>query len=161
MKKTKNKEQKTAAKKKSKKEPVKYDPFIREDIYEVIMKNVGWLRDACIKYAGIDEAPIEVWKKIDAMILEISERAFKKEVHGYYYHKEPMKRATYTISQRVREKWRKEQIVIWSGKMIEGDREWNEHCCYHIFLDCAIWLSENSKQEKASANKGDDEENVD
>lgn len=150
MKRTKQKLLHQPTEKKQKKEPAQYDPFIRNDIYEVVMQNVGWLRDACMKYAGIDEAPVEVWKKIDEMILEISRRAIKKEVYGHYYRTEPMKRATYTISQRVREKWRKEQIVIWASQMIDGDRDWNEHCCYHIFLDCAIWLSENSKQEKAA-----------
>ena len=110
--------------------------------------SVGALNAALYSQNDFDKAQ-EVWKKIDEMILEISRRAIKKEVYGHYYRTEPMKRATYTISQRVREKWRKEQIVIWASQMIDGDRDWNEHCCYHIFLDCAIWLSENSKQEKA------------
>ena len=51
---------------------------------------------------------------------------------------------------------RKDMIVWWADQWDDGDDEWNVHVCNQIWLDIAIWISENAKAEKEPKKKDDD-----
>ena len=122
-----------------------------------ISDNLPWIREVCEKYKGIEPVPLEIWKKLDELVIEISKEAERCEENGHYYHTEPIKRATYNISHKVREMRRKDMILYWVDHWTDGDTEWNIHVCNQIWLDIAIWLSENAKVEKETKKSEDDD----
>lgn len=131
-----------------KKKSVGYSEFICIVILQKISEKLPWIREVCEKYRGIEAAPIEVWKQMDEIVMDISREAERRGETGHHYRTEPIKRATYNISHQVREKQRKDMILHWADQWIDGDTDWNVHVCNQIWLDIAIWLSENSKVEK-------------
>lgn len=142
-------------KKTKKRDSVGYSEFIRTVIFSKISEKCQWIHDICEKYKGINEAPLEVWKQMDEIVMDISREAARLGETGHHYRTEPVKRATYNISHRVREMQRKDMIIDWADQWDDNDNDWNVHVCNQIWLDIAIWLSENSKVEKESKKKSE------
>ena len=61
--------------KKQKKEPTRYSEFISTVMLKKISDNLPWIREVCEKYKGIEPIPLEEWKKLDNLIIEISKEA--------------------------------------------------------------------------------------
>ena len=141
--------------KKQKKEPARYSEFISTVMLKKISDNLPWIREVCEKYKGIEPVPLEIWKKLDELVIEISKEAKRCGEDGYHYHTEPIKRATYNISHKVREMQRKDMILKWAEQWSSSDQEYNIHVCHQIYLDIAIWLTENAKTEKVENKKED------
>ena len=137
-------------------EPADYSEFIRTVIFRKISENRQWIRDVCERYRGIGEVPNDVWHRLDELVIDISREAEKCGETGHHYRTEPVRRATYNISHRVREMERKDMIVWWADQWDDNDDEWNVYVCNQIWLDIAIWLSENAKAEKELKKKDDD-----
>ena len=143
---------------KKKREPAKYSEFISKVVLEKISAKLPWIREVCEKYKGIEPVPVEIWKQLDEITIDISKEAKKWGDSGHHYHTEPIKRATYNISHQVREMQRKDMILYWADQWTDGDTEWNIHVCNQIWLDIAIWLSENAKVEKEKKKSEEDED---
>ena len=141
--------------KNQKKEPARYSEFISTVMLKKISDNLPWIREVCEKYKGIEPVPLEIWKKLDELVIEISKDAERCEENGHYYHTEPIKRATYNISHKVREMQRKDSILKWAEQWSSSNQEYNIHVCHQIYLDIAIWLTENAKTEKVENKKED------
>ena len=151
----------TSTKEKKEKKKVDFDPFIKTVIYKETMENMNWIVDVCRKYEGIGEITKEIWDKLNNFVLSVSKQARDWNYQSNCIIDKPYKMATYNISHRVREMQRKKFIIDWSERLIPGDEENNIYVCYQVFGHVAIWLSENSKEEKSSSSKKDNDDSVD
>ena len=124
------------------------------------MENMDWIVDVCRKYEGIGEITKEIWDKLNNFVLSISKQARDWKYQSNCIIDKPYKMDTYNISHRVREMQRKKFIIDWSERLIPGDEENNIYVCYQVFGHVAIWLSENSKAEKSSSSKKDNDDSV-
>ena len=150
----------TSTKEKKEKRNVDFDPFIKTVIYKETMENMDWIVDVCRKYEGIGEITKEIWDKLNNFVLSVSKQARDWKYQSNCIIDKPYKMATYNISHRVREMQRKKFIIDWSERLIPGDEENNIYVCYQVFGHVAIWLSENSKEEKSSSSKKDNDDSV-
>ena len=157
---TKKKATETSTKEKKEKRKVDFDPFIKTVIYKETMENMDWIVDVCRKYEGIGEITKEIWDKLNNFVLSVSKQARDWNYQSNCIIDKPYKMATYNISHRVREMQRKKFIIDWSERLIPGDEENNIYVCYQVFGHVAIWLSENSKEEKTSSSKKDNDDSV-
>ena len=157
---TKKKATETSTKEKKEKRKVDFDPFIKTVIYKETMENMNWIVDVCRKYEGIGEITKEIWDKLNNFVLSVSKQARDWNYQSNCIIDKPYKMATYNISHRVREMQRKKFIIDWSERLIPGDEENNIYVCYQVFGHVAIWLSENSKEEKTSSSKKDNDDSV-
>ena len=150
----------TSTKEKKEKRKVDFDPFIKTVIYKETMENMDWIVDVCRKYEGIGEITKEIWGKLNNFVLSVSKQARDWKYQSNCIIDKPYKMATYNISHRVREMQCKKFIIDWSERLIPGDEENNIYVCYQVFIHVAIWLSENSKTEKSSSSKKDNDDSV-
>lgn len=150
----------TSTKEKKEKRKVDFDPFIKTVIYKETMENMDWIVDVCRKYEGIGEITKGIWDKLNNFVLSVSKQARDWKYQSNCIIDKPYKIATYNISHRVREMQRKKFIIDWSERLIPGDEENNIYVCYQVFGHVAIWLSENSKEEKTSSSKKDNDDSV-
>ena len=148
----------TSTKEKKEKRKVDFDPFIKTVIYKETMENMDWIVDVCRKYEGIGEITKEIWDKLNNFVLNVSKQARDWKYRSNFIIGKPYKMATYNISHRVREMQSKKFIIDWSERLIPGDEENNIYVCYQVFIHVAIWLSENSKTEKSSSSKKDNDD---
>ena len=150
----------TSTKEKKEKRKVDFEPFIKTVIYKETMENMDWIVDICRKYEGIGEITKEIWDKLNNFVLSISKQARDWKYRSNFIIDKPYKMATYNISHRVREMQCKKFIIDWSERLIPGDEENNIYVCYQVFVHVAIWLSENSKVEKSSSSKKDNDDSL-
>ena len=150
----------TSTKEKKEKRKVDFEPFIKTVIYKETMENMDWIVDICRKYEGIGEITKENWDKLNNFVLSVSKQARDWTYRSNFIIDKPYKMATYNISHRVREMQCKKFIIDWSERLIPGDEENNIYVCYQVFIHVAIWLSENSKIEKSSLSKKDNDDSV-
>lgn len=150
----------SSTKEKKKKRKVDFDPFIKSCVYKETMENMDWIVDICRKYEGIGEITKEIWDKLNNFVLSVSKQARDWNYRSNCIIDKPYKMATYNISHRVREMQCKKFIIDWSERLIPGDEENNIYVCYQVFGHVAIWLSENSKVEKSSSSKKDNDDSV-
>ena len=150
----------SSTKEKKQKRKVDFDPFIKTVVYKETMENIDWIVDICRKYEGIGEITKEIWDKLNNFVLSVSTQARDWKYKSNCIIDKPYKMATYNISHRVREMQFKKFIIDWSDRLIPGDEENNIYVCYQIFIHVAIWLSENSKVEKSSSSKKDNDDSL-
>ena len=150
----------SSTKEKKEKRKIDFDPFIKIVIYKETMENMGWIVDICRKYEGIGEITKEIWDKLNNFVLSISKQARDWKYRSNCIIDKPYKMATYNISHRVREMQSKKFIIDWSNRLIPGDEENNIYVCYQVFIHVVIWLSENSKTEKSSPTKKDNDDSL-
>ena len=150
----------SSTKEKKEKRKVDFDPFIKTVVYKETMENMNWIVDICRKYEGIGEITKEIWDKLNNFVLSISKQARDWNYRSNFIIDKPYKMATYNISHRVREMQSKKFIIDWSERLIPGDEENNIYVCYQVFRHVVIWLSENSKTEKSSASKKDNDDSM-
>ena len=141
---------------KDKKEPVQYHLFIQGPLRQMITSYKDEIYRMCSEYRGIEEMPLDCWKSIDRMILEILKKAADEKWNTNYMRMSFAKRISpYSLACKVREMQTKENILFWIDSMdITGDDvDWNAHCCYQVFIQLAVMIGENSRQEKISEKK--------
>ena len=149
------------AKKKEKKELSKNSEFIRTTMKEHIMAHKDEIRKMCAEYTGIEEMPIEYWKRLDTIILDIFKKAADAKDTDHFFRMTYAKRQTpYSLICRVREKQSREFIVNWIDRIVtdekgKDDDDWNAYCCHQVYSHIAVMLSENSKQEKTEKKSKD------
>ena len=141
---------KTASEKpaEEKKKRAQYDPFILGPLTDIITEHRDEIRQMCSEYIGIEEMPIDYWKRLDTIVLEVLKAAADNNWQTHYMRMTYTKRQSpYNISCRVREQQSRKFIVGWIDSMDEDghDDDWNSHCCYQVFTHLAIMLNENSK----------------
>ena len=150
--KTEKKEKKPREKKTvDKSDKVGYSKFICTVQKDIILKHLDRIEDICRTYQGIDECPIDIWKELDTIVIEVGKAYYDfdddKSKNGFrtYMRIKPKKRATYTITQKVMEMERKKFILELCERIKNADEEYTIHYANLIFCHLAIWLDENGK----------------
>ena len=137
-----------------KKNKVGYSKFISTTQKDIILKHLDRIEEICRTYQGINECPLDVWKELDSIVIEVGKAYYDSDDENdknsffTYMRIKPKKRMVYTITQRVMEMEHKNFILEFCERIKDADEERIIHYTNLIFYHLAIWLDENGKAEK-------------
>ena len=136
------------------KDKAEYSKFISTIQKDIILKHLDRIEEICRTYQGINECPLDVWKELDSIVIEVGKAYYdsddENDKNGFftYMRVKPKKRATYSLTQRVMEMEHKNFILEFCERIKDADEEHIIHYTNLIFCHLAIWLDENGKGEK-------------
>ena len=134
-----------------KKNKVGYSKFISTTQKDIILKHLDRIEEICRTYQGINECPLDVWKELDSIVIEVGKAYYDSDDENdknsffTYMRIKPKKRMVYTITQRVMEMEHKNFILEFCERIKDADEERIIHYTNLIFYHLAIWLDENGK----------------
>ena len=137
-----------------KKNKAEYSKFISTTQKDIILTHLDRIEEICRTYQGINECPLDVWKELDSIVIEVGKAYYDSDDEndkiGFftYMRVKPKKRMVYTITQRVMEMEHKNFILEFCERIKDADEERIIHYTNLIFYHLAIWLEENGKAEK-------------
>ena len=138
-----------------KKNKAEYSKFISTTQKDIILKHLDRIEEICRTYQGINECPLDVWKELDSIVIEVGKAYYdsddENDKNGFftYMRVKPKKRATYSLTQRVMEMEHKNFILGFCERIKDTEEEQRKVYYTHlIFCHLAIWLEENGKAEK-------------
>ena len=152
---TEKKERKHRVKKNvEKKNKAEYSKFISTTQKDIILKHLDRIEEICRTYQGINECPIDVWKELDSIVIEVGKAYYDSDDENdknsffTYMRVKPKKRATYSLTQRVMEMEHKNFILGFCERIKDADDERKVYYTHLIFCHLAIWFEENGKADK-------------
>ena len=137
-----------------KKNKAEYSKFISTTQKDIILKHLDRIEEICRTYQGINECPLDVWKELDSIVIEVGKAYYdsddENDKKGFftYMRVKPKKRATYSLTQRVMEMEHKNFILGFCERIKDADEERKVYYTHLIFCHLAIWLEENGKGDK-------------
>ena len=134
-----------------KKNKAEFSKFISTTQKDIILKHLDRIEEICRTYQGINECPLDVWKELDSIVIEVGKAYYDSDdENGFftYMRVKPKKRATYSLTQRVMEMEHKNFILGFCERIKDADEERKVYYTHLIFCHLAIWLEENGKVDK-------------
>ena len=119
-----------------------------------MLKYLDRIEEICRTYQGIDECPLDVWKELDSIVIEVGKAYYDSDDENdknsffTYMRVKPKKRMVYTITQRVMEMEHKNFILEFCERIKDAEEERIVYYTHLIFSHLAIWLEENGKVDK-------------
>jgi hypothetical protein len=122
-----------------------YSDFIKTTMCDMILAKVPYIKEICEKYTTIEPMTPDEWKLFENLVVEISHAASAVGETNMNYRLEPVKRATYTLTNKVRERQSRSNILHFIKEITPDDRDYTIHCCRQIFTHMSIMCNENSR----------------
>ena len=138
-----------------KKNKAEYSKFISTTQKDIILNHLDRIEEICRTYQGINECPLDVWKELDSIVIEVGKAYYdsddENDKNGFftYMRVKPKKRAPYSLTQRAMEMEHKNFILGFCERIKDTEEEQRKVYYTHlIFCHLAIWLEENGKADK-------------